>query len=89
MEDGDGLKQLSPESRNVDTRKDAEEQVRVMARLFGPMFYHLAKLLVERFGEVEGRRLVGEAVKRFWPERGERMSKKAAEMGLEPALENF
>ena len=83
------MKQLPPESGNIDTGKDAEEQVRVMARLFGSMFYHFANLLVERFGEVEGRRLVVEAVKRFGLERGERMREKAVEMGLEPALENF
>jgi len=83
------LKQSSPESGNVDTGKDAGEQVRVMARLFGSMFYHFANLLVERFGEVEGRRLVEEAVKRFGLERGERMREKAVERGLEPLLVNF
>lgn len=83
------MKQLSPESGNVDAGKDAEEQVRVMARLFGSMFYHFANLLVESFGEVEGRRLVGKAMKRFGFERGEMMREKAVEMGLEPVLENF
>ncbi len=89
MENRDWLRQSSPEAGNVGTAKDAEEQVRAMARLFGLMFYHFANLLVERFGEAEGRRLVMEAVKRFGLERGERMKKKAVETGLKPVLVNL
>ena len=57
--------------------------------MFGSMFYHFSNLLVERFGEAKGKRLVAEAVKRFGLERGERMREKAVEMGLEPLLANF
>lgn len=73
----------------VLTGEEAAGQVRVMARLFGLMFYHFADLLVEKCGEKEGRELVQEAVRRFGLERGEKMRKETAAMGLSPVLKNF
>ena len=80
---------MSVRDKDVFTREEAEEQVRTMARLFGLMFYHFADLLVERYGEEEGKALIREAVKRFGLDRAERVRKEVTKMGLEPVLENY
>jgi len=80
---------LSIRGKEVFAREEAEEQVRAMARLFGLMFYHFANLLVEKYGEEEGKDLVREAVKRFGLDRAEKVRKDVIKMGLEPVLENY
>lgn len=75
--------------KEVFTREEAEEQVRAMARLFGLMFYHFANLLVEKYGEENGKALVREAVRRFGLDRAERVRRDVIKMGLEPVLENY
>jgi len=80
---------MSIKEKQVLTRDEAEQQVRCMARLFGLMFYHFANLLVEEYGEEEGKTLVREAVKRFGLERGERVRKELINMGLDPVLKNY
>jgi hypothetical protein len=79
----------STDEGGVLTREEAAGQVRVMARLFGLMFHHFADLLVEKYGEKEGRALLREAVRRFGLDRGERMRKEITGMGLSPTLKNF
>ncbi len=71
------------------SRGEAAEQVRRLGYLFGLLFYHFSSLVIERYGEEEGRRLVEEAVRRFGLDRARRMREKAIAMGLEPNLENF
>lgn len=71
------------------TRKEAAEQVRAMARLFGLMFYHFANLAVEKLGEEEGREFVKEAVKRFGLDRAKRVREEVDKLGLDPSLENY
>ena len=71
------------------TREEAAEQVRKVGRMFGLMFYHFAKLLVEEHGEKRGRELVKEAVKRFGLERAGDMKQKTIALGLNPTIENF
>lgn len=80
---------MSIRGKEVFAREEAEEQVRAMARLFGLMFYHFANLLVEKYGEEEGKDLVREAVKRFGLDRAEKVRKDVIKMGLEPVLENY
>ncbi|MCJ7770699.1 L-2-amino-thiazoline-4-carboxylic acid hydrolase [Candidatus Bathyarchaeota archaeon] len=71
------------------TPEEAEEQVRVMARLFGLMFYHFAETIVKKHGADEGKSLVREAVRRFGLDRGEKMRREAVKAGLDPNLKNF
>lgn len=71
------------------TRSEVVEQVRTMARLFGLMFYHFSKLLVEEHGEKRGRELISEAVKRFGLDRAKRIRDEVTRVGLEPTLENY
>ncbi|MCD6480350.1 L-2-amino-thiazoline-4-carboxylic acid hydrolase [Candidatus Bathyarchaeota archaeon] len=71
------------------TREEVAEQVRRLGRMFGLLFYHFSKVIIEELGEERGRELIREVIRRFGLERGQRMRERALSMGLEPTLENF
>ncbi len=75
--------------KEVYTREEVAEQVRRLGRMFGLLFYHFSRLIIDELGEERGRELIREAIRRFGLERGRRMKKRALALGLEPTLENF
>jgi hypothetical protein len=68
---------------------DCAKQVRKVGNQVGLLFYHFAKTLVNELGEVEGKRLILEAVHSYGTERGTAIREKVENAGLELTMENF
>jgi len=71
------------------SEKDCAKQVRKVGNQVGLLFYHFTKILVDELGEVEGKRLVLEAVRNYGTERGQAIREKVKTAGLELTIENF
>lgn len=59
-----------------------------MGELYGKLYYHLAKALVDRFGK-EGEEALREAIRNFAIDRGETMARQAKAMGLPLTWKTF
>ena len=68
---------------------DCARQVRKVGNQVGLLFYHFAKTLVDELGDVEGKRLILEAVRSYGTERGTAIREKVENAGLELTMENF
>lgn len=70
-------------------RDECKQQVRNMAKLFALLYYHFAKVSVEKLGDEEGKKLIAEAIRRFGAERGREVRERVEAKGLELTPENF
>lgn len=68
---------------------ECAQQVRTMGYMFGLLYYHFAKTLVEELGEEEGKRLILKAVRSYGHERGLKIKEEVRKRGLELTVENF
>lgn len=69
--------------------KECDRQVKVMGTMFGQLYYHFAKTLVDEFGEEEGKRLILKAVRGYGHERGQKIKEEVLKRGLPLTVENF
>lgn len=69
--------------------KECAQQVRTIGYMFGLLYYHFAKTLVEELGETEGKRLILKAVQSYGYERGLKIKEDVQKRGLELTVENF
>ncbi len=60
-----------------------------MAYLFGLLYYHFARVLIDEFGKKRGKELIAKAVKNFATERGEKMREQALRMDMELTRQNL
>ncbi|MFX0199521.1 MAG: L-2-amino-thiazoline-4-carboxylic acid hydrolase [Candidatus Hodarchaeota archaeon] len=68
---------------------ECTQQVRTMGYMFGLLYYHFAKTLVEELGEEEGKRLILNAIRSYGHERGFKIKEEVQKRGLELTVENF
>ena len=68
---------------------ECAQQVRTMGYMFGLLYYHFAKTLVEELGEEEGKRLILKAVRSYGHERGLKIKEEVQKRGLELTVENY
>ncbi len=68
---------------------DCTKQVRRMGNLFGLLYYHFAKTLIEELGVENGKKLIRKSVQSFGAERGRVIREKVLAEGLELSIENF
>lgn len=76
------------EEETIST-KECDRQVKVMGIMFGQLYYHFAKTLVDEFGEEEGKRLILKAVRSYGHERGQKIREEVLQRGLPLTVENF
>jgi len=68
---------------------ECSKQVRRMGNLFGLLYYHFAKTLVNELGEEKGKELILKAVHSYGAERGQVIREKVLAAGLDLTIENF
>lgn len=68
-------------------KTDADRAVKQFAAFSAHLYYHLAKAVVDRFGE-EGKKAVSEGIHAFGKARGERVRNKVLEKGLPNTMSN-
>ena len=71
------------------SNEECTRQVRAMGHMFGLLYYHFAKTLVEELGEEEGKRLILKAVRSYGYERGRKTKEEVQKRGLGLTVENF
>ena len=70
-------------------KNDAVKEVRKACDMFSDLYFHMTKVLLDRFGEEEAKAIVTEIVSTRAAERGDRLAAKAKTMGLEANNENL
>ena len=74
---------------NTISVAECTKQVRQMGRMFGLLFHHFAKTIVEELGDVKGKKIIHEAVYRYGFERGQKIRQIVKKKGLALTLENL
>lgn len=69
--------------------RSCDEPVGRMAKLMAELYYFMAKEMIDKLGEEEGRKAVREAVTKFGEARAAEMKEEAAERGLEINAETY
>ena len=64
-------------------------QVQTMGKMFGLLYYHFAKTIVDELGEEEGKNLILKSVRSYGYERGRKIKEEVQKQGLELTVENF
>ena len=64
-------------------------QVQTMGKMFGLLYYHFAKTIVDELGEEEGKTLILKSVRSYGYERGRKIKEEVQKQGLELTVENF
>lgn len=77
------------DNRETVPQKLAEEQVKLMIKRVAMLYHYTGEVLVERFGEEQGKELLTEIIRRYGVEVGESTRKKVEELGLPVTAENF
>jgi predicted ArsR family transcriptional regulator len=68
---------------------DCTKMVRRMGNMFGLLYYHFAKTLVDELGEEKGKELITKAVHNYGEERGRAIREEVLSQGLKLSVENF
>ncbi len=71
------------------TLEECTKQVRRMGNLFGLLYYHFAKTIINELGDKRGKELILKAVYSYGVERGQVIREKVLAAGLDLTLENF
>ena len=69
--------------------KDCEEMVRSMGNMFGLLYLHFAKTILDELGPSKGKEVILKAVRNYGLERGRRIREKVLAAGLPLTVENF
>ena len=77
------------QSENLVSKKEAEEQVVVMAKRMALLYYHTAEVLTEKLGEDEGKKMLSEIIDRYGRESGAAARSRVEELGLPLTADNF
>jgi len=72
-----------------ELKEEISKEAYKMAYLFGLLYYHFAKVLVDELGSKRGKELITEAVKNFAIERGKKMRGRAVKIGMELTRQNL
>lgn len=71
------------------TEKECSEEVRLMARRTALLYYYFASTLIQELGEVEGKRLIAQAIRAYGTHCGRDIREGVEALGLSPTAENF
>lgn len=71
------------------SKEDCRQQVRRMGNLFGLLYYHFAKTLVNELGYQKGKELILKAVHSYGTENSQEIREKVLAQGLDLTMENF
>ncbi|MFW9831132.1 MAG: L-2-amino-thiazoline-4-carboxylic acid hydrolase [Candidatus Thorarchaeota archaeon] len=71
------------------SKPECTHQVRQMGRMFGLLYYHFAKTIVQELGEVEGKNLIQKAIHQYGIDRGNQIRQIVEKKGLELSFENL
>ncbi len=71
------------------TEKECSEEVRLMARRTALLYYYFASTLVKELGEVEGKRLIAQAIQAYGEHCGRAVREGVEALGLPLTAENF
>lgn len=74
---------------NTITVDECTKQVRQMGRMFGLLYYHFTKTIIEELGDVAGKKLIQKVVYRYGFERGQTIQQTVEKEGLELTFENL
>ncbi len=77
------------DKENMVPKVEAEEQVLIMARRLALLYHHTAEVLVERYGEETGKKVLQDIIKRYGIECGNSIKEKVEELKLPLTLDNF
>ncbi len=78
-----------PDAVPAIPEKGGVEEVRKACFHFADLYFHFVAVLVTEFGEPGAGELVGKVLRERAAERGQRLRSRAAELGLEPKVEEF
>ena len=71
------------------SKKEAEEQVVILAKRMAMLYHHTAEILTEKYGEKEGKELLHEIIERYGHESGTAARVRVEELGLPLTAKNF
>ena len=76
------------EEKSIEYRQ-AVEEVRKACRQFAMLYFHFAKVLVERLGRKKAKELIQQAVFELALDRSDQLRETAEKQGLDFTMENF
>ena len=82
------MKGMKQETETI-LKSDAVKEVRRACDMFSDLYFHMTKVLLDRFGDEKAKAIVAEIISVRAAERGDRLAAKAEAMGIEATKENF